>query len=141
MANNSLLSLKTKENTELKPILLNEVIETSSELAGIYTEGKNISFEIENTPSIRIMADAEKLTAVLINLVKNAVEAFDVTENIENYPKNGKYIRIKTEKEGDFAVIMVSNNAPGIREPEKIFNENFTTKSTGSGFFASLCAR
>lgn len=139
MANNSLLSLKTKDNAELKPVLLSEVIETATELSGVYTEGKNISFEVENTPNIKIMADSEKLTAVLINLVKNAVEAFGLTETVENYSENGKYIKIKTEKEDDFAIIMISNNAPGLKEPEKIFNEGFTTKSTGSGLGLWIC--
>jgi len=141
MANNSLLSLKVKDNSDLKPILLDEIIENTLELSKVYTEGKNISFEIENTPNINVMADSEKLTAVLINLVKNAVEAFNTTEIIKNYPENGKYIKIKAEKEDDFAVIMVSNNAPGIQEPEKIFNEGFTTKSTGSGLGLWICKK
>ena len=141
MANNSLLSLKVKDNSDLKPILLDEIIENTLELSKVYTEGKNISFEIENTPNINVMADSEKLTAVLINLVKNAVEAFNTTEIVKNYPENGKYIKIKAEKEDDFAVIMVSNNAPGIQEPEKIFNEGFTTKSTGSGLGLWICKK
>lgn len=140
MANNSLLSLKTKENSELKPLHLSEVIENAVELAGIYTEGHCIELQVENTPNIMVLADSEKLTAVLINLIKNAVEAFPVEED-EVTPKNGKYIRIKTEKEDDFAAIMVSNNAPGIEEPEKIFDEGFSTKSTGSGLGLWICKK
>ena len=36
---------------------------------------------------------------------------------------------------------MVSNNAPGIAEPEKIFYEGFTTKSTGSGLGLWICKK
>ena len=80
----------------------------------------------------------EKLTAVLINLVKNASEAFGIEEVI---PENDKYIKIKTEKDENKVLIMVSNNAPGISEPEKIFNEGFTTKLTGSGLGLWICKK
>lgn len=135
MANNSLLALKAKENTELKPIALKDVIEEAVELAGVYLEGKNIELQVESA-DVTAMADFEKLLAVIINLVKNASEAFG-SETLEN----GKYIKIKTEKDEDFVQILVSNNALGIKEPEKIFNEGFTTKSTGTGLGLWICKK
>ena len=59
----------------------------------------------------------------------------------ENAQTDGKYIKIKTEKEDNTVVISISNNAPGISEPEKIFNEGFTTKSTGSGLGLWICKK
>jgi signal transduction histidine kinase len=141
MANNSLLSLKTKENSELKPVILDEIIENAVSLAGVYTDGRDINLHVEKSPNVEILADSEKLTAVLINLIKNAVEAFPVDETTEDTSSNGKYIKIAAEKEEDFAVIMVSNNAPGIKEPEKIFNEGFTTKTNGSGLGLWICKK
>jgi signal transduction histidine kinase len=140
MANNSLLSLKTKENSELKPVNLDELIDSTVKLAGVYTEGRDIELQVENSSGAEILADSEKLSAVIINLVKNAVEAFPIDEG-EGTPKNGKYIKIVTAKEEDFAAIMVSNNAPGIKEPEKIFNEGFTTKPNGSGLGLWICKK
>ena len=89
------------------------------------------------------MADKEKLVAVLINLIKNAAEAFASVEgeNSEDFLENGKYIKIKTEKDENSVQIMVSNNAPGVKEPEKIFNSGFTTKSTGSGLGLWICKK
>ena len=52
-----------------------------------------------------------------------------------------KYIKIKTEQDENSAIILVSNNAPGILEPEKIFNEGFTTKSSGSGLGLWICKK
>ena len=40
MACNSLLALKTKENSELKPVLIRELVQEAVELAGVYLEGK-----------------------------------------------------------------------------------------------------
>lgn len=141
MANNSLLSLKTKENSELKPCQLDEIVNETVELAKVYTDGHGIDLQTELAPDLKVLADSEKLISVLINLVKNASEAFPIEEDVENTPIKGKYIKIKTEKEDDFAVIMVSNNAPEIKEPEKIFNEGFTTKSTGSGLGLWICKK
>lgn len=141
MANNSLITLKIKENSELKPCQLDEIVNEAIELAKVYAEGREIELQTEITPNITILADSEKLIAVLINLIKNAVEAFLVNAEEENIPKNGKYIKIKTEKEDDFVSIIVSNNAPEIKEPEKIFNEGFSTKSTGSGLGLWICKK
>jgi len=141
MANNSLLSLKAKDNSEVSPVAIDELISNAVALAGIYAEGRNIAIQVENLTKVTALADAEKLTAVIINLIKNAVEAFPIDENDEQTYSNGKYIKIVTEKEDDFAVIVVSNNAPGIKEPEKIFNEGFSTKTNGSGLGLWICKK
>ncbi|MCQ2743225.1 MAG: HAMP domain-containing histidine kinase [bacterium] len=141
MANNSLISLKTKENAELKPYLLQEIVNETIELGKVYLEEQNIDLQVENTSDIKVLADSEKLIAVLINLIKNASEAFHTDVYNENTPKNGKYIKIKTEKDNDFVVIMVSNNAPEIKEPEKIFNQGFSTKSNGTGLGLWICKK
>ena len=141
MANNSLLSLKTKENSKLNPISLKDVIQNSVELSQVYLNDKNIEFQIESNEDITILADFDKLTAVIINLVKNASEAFPLEEFEENTLKDGKYIKIKTDSDENSALILISNNAPGIAEPEKIFNEGFTTKQTGSGLGLWICKK
>jgi len=138
MANNSLLGLKTKEISTLEEISINKIIETSVELSQVYLEGKNIEFQIEISEDFSIMADSDKLTAVIINLVKNASEAFGIEEDAL---KNDKYVKIRTEKDENSAIIYVSNNADGIKEPEKIFNEGFTTKATGSGLGLWICKK
>ena len=143
MANNSLIGLKSKETCELKPVCLKELIDTAVELSRVYLEGKGIEFKVENSEEIKILADADKLTAVIINLVKNASEAFPIEdESVADKEKvTPKYIEIRTEKADDFAQIFVSNNAPGIAEPDRIFNEGFTTKSTGSGLGLWICKK
>lgn len=141
MANNSLISLKTKETSELKTVSLKEVVQTAVELSQVYLEGKNIEFQVENSEDIEVLADYDKLIAVIINLVKNASEAFAIEDLDTDVLKNDKYIKIKTEKDEKSAIIYISNNAEGIKEPEKIFNEGFTTKSTGSGLGLWICKK
>ncbi|MCQ2739850.1 MAG: HAMP domain-containing histidine kinase [bacterium] len=139
MANNTLLSLKSDENGEFETVLLSEVIDNALELSKVYAEGKDIDIQIENNAEVNVDIDFDKMTAVLINLVKNATESFQ-TENSEN-DINGKYIKIKTEQNGDEVSISVSNNGYGISEPEKIFKDGFTTKSSGSGLGLWICKK
>lgn len=136
MANNSLLSLKTEEKSEVQNVDLSEVVENAVELSKVYLLDKNIDLQVEKEGNARALADVEKLTAVIINLVKNASEAFG-----EEVQENGKYIKIKVDKTENYSAILVSNNAKGIENPDKIFNEGFTTKSSGSGLGLWICKK
>ncbi len=137
MANNSLLSLKTLNYLDLKPQKLNDIIQNVVNLTKVYFECKNIEYIIENEFDCEILADYDKISAILINLIKNAVEAF----NTENVLKNGKFIKIKTEKDSEFGIIRISNNAGKISEPEKIFETGYTTKAFGNGFGLAICKK
>jgi nitrogen fixation/metabolism regulation signal transduction histidine kinase len=84
-------------------------------------------------PDIKIYADENLVSQVLINLIKNAVEAN------ENNPKAS--IRISAGISDDKSPeICVSDNGPGIREDniENIFVPFFTTREKGSGIGLSL---
>ena len=137
MAGNSLISLKTTEKADIKPYKLKELIQNACDLTKVYFEGKNVECVVENNADVKIPVDENKFTAVIINLVKNASEAF----NQDNDVRDGKYIKIKTEEDGDFAVIRVSNNAGKIENPENIFQTGYTTKSTGSGLGLMICKK
>ena len=137
MANNSLLSLKALNHLDLKPQKLNDIIQNAVNLTKVYFECKNIEYIIENECDCEILADYDKIAAILINLIKNAVEAFSQ----EDVLKNGKFIKIKTEKDSEFGIIRISNNAGKIIEPEKIFEIGYTTKTTGNGFGLAICKK
>jgi two-component system nitrogen regulation sensor histidine kinase NtrY len=81
---------------------------------------------------ITIQADAEMIEQVLINLVKNAMEAVDNNPN-SKITLTGFYI--------DNAItIEVTDNGPGIipEAIERVFVPFFTTKKTGSGIGLAL---
>ena len=66
-----------------------------------------------------------KMTQVFINLLNNACQA--IAEQGD--------IWIRTSKDGDFIVIEIEDNGPGIegKQVEKIFEPFFTTKPVGKG--------
>jgi signal transduction histidine kinase len=135
------LSLKTSETLNLSAVDIKDIVETAVDLSKVYLGDKGIEFQVENVLVAKVIANPESLVAVIINLVKNAVEAFNFVNLDEDAPENGKYIKIKTDKIENQVQIMVSNNAPGIREPERIFYEGYTTKSAGSGLGLWICKK
>ncbi len=135
MGNNSLIALKSSQSNNLEPCSVKELTDNVRDLTKVYFECKNIEYIVENDTDAAIVADKDKMCAVLINLVKNAVEAFG--EDVGN----GKYIKIVAEKDGDFAKIRVLNNAGIIEKPELVFEKGFTTKSNGSGLGLYICKK
>jgi signal transduction histidine kinase len=94
----------------------------------------NIQLSIDVNPSsLFIHADKGQIEQVIINLIKNAMQAFDRAEN--------KVIDIRAYQNDKLrTVISVKDNGTGI-DPEaleKIFIPFFTTKKNGSGIGLSL---
>lgn len=138
MANNSLVALKASDSNDIKPHNLKSIIDNAVDLTKVYFECKNIEYKVENDLDKEILVDENKFIAVLVNLVKNAVEAFGIEdENAEN----GKYVKITVEENDGSALIKVRNNAERITQPDMIFEEGFTTKKTGSGLGLSICKK
>ncbi len=95
---------------------------------------RSITCTIQVEPEhLKIFADKHMIEQVLINLIKNAIQAFDEQDD--------KHIALNayTNEKGR-VVIRVKDNGPGI-DPEaldKIFIPFYSTKKTGSGIGLSL---
>lgn len=143
MANNNLLSLKTVDENKLEPCKIQELVNTAISLAKVYLEGKGITLNLTNDIEDEILADKNKFVSVLINLIKNASESFNQEEidGAENNKDTEKYITVTTVREDMFVKISVSNNGHRIKEPDKIFDEGYTTKPAGNGLGLVICKK
>ncbi len=87
-------------------------------------------------PDIVLSADAAQIEQVIINLVKNAVEAS---------PEAGQAgeptccVRAGWRVEGQWLDIVIEDDGPGIANPQNLFVPFFTTKPSGSGIGLVLC--
>ncbi|MCP4310604.1 MAG: GHKL domain-containing protein [Bacteroidetes bacterium] len=118
---------------EKEEIRVSELLDEITLMHQARCEEKGIRCSNHTGPeNLLIMADGSQLKQVLINLVKNAIEAVaDVAE-----PKLG----ITVKRILDHVSVEVSDNGEGIPPEilEKIFVPFYTTKKEGSGIGLSL---
>ncbi len=93
---------------------------------------QNISLVQNIKPELKLTADFNLVSQILINLVKNAIESIVHDE--------GKLLIEAFRKEPGYLYIMLQDNGKGIEEEEreKIFLPFYTTKENGSGIGLSL---
>lgn len=117
-----------------KPVRLEQLFENTITLVNTDPNSENITISLElHPPDLEIFADKKQISQVLINLVKNSLEA------LKNNPE-GKVILKGDIHENGHVHIIVADNGPGIPEDlmDKIFVPFFTTKESGSGIGLSL---
>ena len=127
MAGNSMLELKSSYCFGNSDYLITDLLKEAVEMSKVYGLKKeiNIALNIVSDDKVMVSVDKNIFQGVIINLIKNACEAFE--------DEKEKNITIFCEKENKKVKIIVSNNAQPIKNPDKIFDEGVTTKSTGSG--------
>ncbi len=114
--------IKLKDLLERALVLMRPEIKKTSIQLNMTCESEYITLEV----------DEEMIGQVLINLIKNAMEALHQTEN-------GK-IEVIGKYNGTAITIEVIDNGPGIipEAIQRIFVPFFTTKKTGSGIGLAL---
>ncbi len=100
-------------------------------------EKSGVALECNISEEIKINIDTQQIEQVLINLVKNAIQA--LAENDDEGKPKKLTVKAAHRSEGG-AVISIIDNGPGIEEEalKKIFIPFFTTKKNGSGIGLSL---
>jgi len=81
----------------------------------------------------KISADAVQIQQVIVNLVRNAIEALAATE------ERPRLLVIRSRRDADNVVIDVEDHGTGHVDFEKIFEPFFTTKETGMGMGLAIC--
>ncbi|MFP5229249.1 MAG: sensor histidine kinase [Acidobacteriota bacterium] len=115
-----------------------------------------------SAPDVELLADADQIEQLLINLVRNAVEsALSCVEESESAPvsaglaegqgtagprprseRSGPPCRpevsLQATEEGEMVCIAIEDNGPGLANPENLFVPLYTTKKAGSGVGLAL---
>jgi two-component system sensor histidine kinase TctE len=125
---NRLLSLARSEehSKELEKMDLNEAVNeaASNVVHEALSRGVNMDFELPEAP-VMVNADRGDVGEMLTNLFDNAIR----------YTAENGFVSVKIE-EGEFVVLTVADNGPGIKdaEKEKIFERFYRIPGTnGSG--------
>ena len=124
----------SKGETERRAESVNNLVEESLALAlvGARQSGVRVSLELDrNLPPI--LADAVQIQQVVLNLVRNAIEAMEGCDRRE--------LLIGTRALRDMAEVTVADSGPGIAPElaDRLFQPFVTTKKTGMGLGLSIC--
>ncbi len=128
------------KHPQLAEVQICEVIEHILVLLKNEIEESGVKLELKVDPKdLKFTVDKEQIEQVLINLIKNAVQALAADDNEE---KEAKKLKIKAwpGENNHGAFVAIEDNGPGIEEEalKKIFIPFFTTKKHGSGIGLSL---
>ena len=135
-----LLAFTRKQVISPRPIILDEIVRNIDKmLSRLITEDIELKFHLEAADKF-VMADADQMDQVLLNLVTNARDSM---------PHGGTIIiatcvvtleddfvkRHDQQNGGEYLLVTVSDNGVGINEDirERIFDPFFTTKEVGKG--------
>jgi signal transduction histidine kinase len=122
------------------PRIHNELIdlrERVKEAARLYENTPEVSIDVVNYSDspVWVFADKDQFNRALINLIKNGIQAIPKE-------KQGRLV-LELKKEDQHALRTVSDNGSGIPEElrPKLFEPNFTTKSSGMGLGLAITRR
>jgi len=125
-----------KSDQKLDEIQLNDVLQKSFEIFSqqLKVRGIDVTWELEQDLPM-IMADADRLEQVFINLLINARDAIEEKWEIQPRPEGDKRITLRTQSKANSVLVEVEDTGKGIPKSisEKIFEPFFTTKEVGKG--------
>lgn len=114
--------------------------EVQSLLSGTLDQSR-LQILLEAGPELRVSLDPALIKQVLINLVRNAVEAIEQQGTVTLRARSG---RVNLQgRDRDVAILEVADTGKGI-PPEiekRLFDPFFTTKEAGTGLGLSIAAR
>jgi two-component system, LuxR family, sensor kinase FixL len=123
-----------KRETSRAEANLNLVIEEAVSLAAVGSADANVKLTMELEPKLPpLMIDKIQVQQVLINLIRNSLEAMQQTLVRE--------LRITTAPERDEVIVTISDTGPGLA-PEianRLFHPFVSTKEKGMGIGLSIC--
>lgn len=132
-----LMTIARQDNGTVKPekceIDLLELAESTLLTLEPRAKEKNISFEIKGE-EVKVLADLDMLTRVIINLVSNAI----------SYGRDGGHIEVEISERGEDAVISVKDDGIGIEKEnlqriwDRFYQEDPSRNSSGSGLGLSI---
>src|SRR6185369_12805381 len=124
-----------KSEPKRAPCALGEVIEDCLGFIEADARKRHIRIECDLPPLPPIPADRLMLEQVLLNLIRNGMEAMAET------PAGHRMLRIDTEVSANELRISVSDHGSGIAPEirDKLFTAFFSTKPDGMGVGLSIC--
>lgn len=114
-------------------LLVRDVLRINEDL--IRSCGVEVSLDLDGLPELQL--NKSKMTQVLVNLVRNAVQSMATGSD------RGRQLKITARQDGQTGVMIeVTDSGSGFDDAtrERLFMHGFTTKADGNGFGLHYCA-
>lgn len=130
---NELLSYAKNDRESMVALHLADIVSHATALLQPEAEQHKVKIITECLEDVQLYGNRDRLTQVLLNVVKNAIQA--MTE--------GGSVLITADSDGKNAMIKVKDTGSGISKEtmSKIFEPFFTTKARGTGLGLALCKK
>jgi len=125
-----LRALVRNRQTQEEPLDLNSVVRELAVLAESDARVNNVQLQLELSPDLpRVLGDAVQLQQVMLNLLRNAIDAVCADSASE------RSIRLRTSLVADEVELCVLDSGPGLDPAirERLFEAFATTKPEGTG--------
>ena len=127
---------KNKHDTQFAVVPVETIVNEAMELALIQAKKFGAKISVEMAPDLpHVNGDAVMLEQLLLNLLKNAMEALE--------PESDRNVELSVSHEAqtDAIVFTIRDHGPGMSDEVKamLFDAFFTTKKTGMGIGLNIC--
>ena len=128
-----------RDQQALEPVEIHELVRSVVELLRGEMIRRSISIRVEpDLASAWVRADLVQMQQVLLNLIRNAMDAIDVAQNP---PRREVYIALESQVQSGIVVVSIKDTGEGIAKDmeDKIFQPFFTTRKDGTGMGLAIC--
>jgi signal transduction histidine kinase len=117
------------------PADITEIVKQVCRLMADELAAKNIEIRTDFGRGLPpVLTDQVQMEQVFVNLIRNAIDAFDTTIDGE------RLITIQAIADGESAIrVEITDLGVGMKEPERAFEPFFTTKQHGMGMGLTIC--
>ena len=129
----NLLDLKSMNRNAPNVVDFEWIIKRGVDLSKAYIIDKEIEVDVFTKNSAKIKVDESRFLAVIVNIIKNGIEAIQLKGKIE----------VLAEVKNNTGIIRISNDGKSIPKEKqgRLFNQGYTTKETGCGLGLWLCKK
>ena len=128
----SLLSFAKQLPAERALLDINPLVQTAVKLCPPQLRSAHINVKTELSPELpKVLGDSNQLLQVCVHITNNALHAM---------AERGGCLIVSTQLEDDSVVVEFSDEGPGVREPDRVFDPFYTTRPVGQGIGLGLSA-